>query len=141
MSKSKLKLCPGLNDTAMTLHKSIKEKGFYDNPREIGTLLMLCVSELAEAMEADRKDRKADLDSFIGFNNMGFGKDNQTYLKEDAIPSFEKHIKDTFEDELADTMIRILDLCAYRGIDIETHINIKTEYNATRSQRHGGKKY
>ena len=47
----------GLNDAANKIHQNAKEKGFWDEERETGTLLMLCVSELSEALEADRKDK------------------------------------------------------------------------------------
>ena len=126
-----------LKKLAKEIHQNAKEKGFWDEKREIGTLLMLIVSELSEALEADRKNIHANLNKFVGFSNMGFGKDYQTYLIEDAIPSFEMNLKDTFEDEIADTVIRILDMCEGLGIDIETHIKLKMEYNKTREKKHG----
>lgn len=33
----------------------MKEKGFHDEPREFGTLIALMISELTEALEADRR--------------------------------------------------------------------------------------
>ena len=42
--------------------------------------------------------------------------------------------------ELADAIIRILDYCAFAGIDIEKALEIKHEYNKSRPYRHGGKK-
>lgn len=100
-----------------------KNKGFWDSKREVGTLLMLCTSELAEALEADRKGRNADLATF----------EKSSMTKTD----FETHVKDTFEDELADTVIRIFDLCGHLGIPIGKHINYKLAYNATRGRKHG----
>ena len=91
---------------------------------------MLCVSELAEAMEADRNVLYADLELIE--------KDKENFI--DFKWSFENSIKDTFEDELADTIIRILDLCGAKGIDIEKHIELKMKYNASRERMHG-KKY
>jgi len=41
--------------------------------------------------------------------------------------------------ELADAVIRIMDLCEAIGIDLEECMSIKHEYNKTRSHRHGGK--
>ena len=53
---------------------------------------------------------------------------------------FEKSVKNTFEDELADIMIRVMDLAAFKGIDLESHIKAKMRYNAMREHKHG-KKY
>lgn len=122
-------LCTGLNDAANQIHTAAKDKGFWDSERETGTLLMLCVSELSEALEADRKDRVANLQTFE--------KRQEYQLDHPFKECFEKYIKDTFEDELADTVIRILDLCGARGIDLEKHINLKLKYNATRERMHG----
>jgi NTP pyrophosphatase (non-canonical NTP hydrolase) len=119
-----------LNKLRDEIHEYAINKGFWDNKRETGTLLMLCVSELAEAMEADRNVLYADLELIE--------KDKENFI--DFKWSFENSIKDTFEDELADTIIRILDLCGAKGIDIEKHIELKMKYNATRERMHG-KKY
>lgn len=116
-------LINGLNKAAHQIHAIAQDKGFWDNERETGTLLMLCVSELSEALEADRKGRVANLDKFD--QGIAYGD------------IFETYVKDTFEDELADTVIRILDLCGARGIDIERHIELKLKYNATRERMHG----
>jgi NTP pyrophosphatase (non-canonical NTP hydrolase) len=42
--------------------------------------------------------------------------------------------------EFADEIIRILDFCKAYGINIEQALELKMEYNKTRSYRHGGKK-
>ena len=127
-----------LNKLRDEIHENAKNKGFWDKEREIGTRLMLCVSELAEAMEADRKDRYADLEAYRECEKADdiFEIDKHLYL----VRSFQCLIKDTFEDELADTIIRILDLCGAKGIDIEKHIELKMKYNETRERMHG-KKY
>lgn len=43
--------------------------------------------------------------------------------------------------ELADAIIRIADYFGYLGEDLETVLLKKMKYNATRSYRHGGKKF
>lgn len=57
-------------------------------------------------------------------------------------PSFfdeadEVHVKDTFEDELADATIRLLDLSTALGIDLEMHVLLKMQYNEGRGYKHG----
>jgi len=51
--------------------------------------------------------------------------------------NFITNIKNTFEDELADVVIRVLDLCAFKKIDIESHIKAKMRYNSSRPHKHG----
>lgn len=98
--------------------------------KNIGELLMLIVSELGEALEAHRKNNFTDIKLFeyCQLNNGEFSI------------NFVDYIKDTFEDELADAVIRICDMCGYLGIDLEKHIELKMKYNATREYKHG-KKY
>ena len=134
-----------LNELSSKIYNANKEKGFYDEPREIGTVLMLVVSELSEALEADRKDKRSYLNGFeamlknakLSINNFDV-KDiyNCGWVKD----RFEETIKDTFEDEIADAMIRLLDLCGHLNIDIEKHIDLKLRYNETRPYKHD-KKY
>lgn len=128
MKNTQTTLCEGLNQSAEIIHSNNKEKGFYNEKPHVGVLLMLVVSELGEAMEAHRKGRFTDL--------------CEPDLKEvpPTITDFEVRIKDTFEDEIADAVIRLLDLSAFLGIDLEWHINAKVNYNKARPFLHG-KKY
>lgn len=114
-----------LNKLAESIYKANKEKGFWDSERNIGELLMLVVTELAEALEAHRKDDFAVTE-----------KGKQEFDKSE----FELKIKNTFEDEIADTFIRLFDLCGGLNIDIEKFIDLKLQYNKTRGHKHG-KKY
>jgi len=100
-----------------------------DANKNVGELLMLVVSELGEALEAHRKGSHANIESFVFHVS---DKEDKRY--DDA---FLIHIKDTFEDELADTVIRIADMCGYLGIDLAKHIELKMRYNATRERKHG----
>ena len=120
-----------INEIIKAVHENAVDKGFWKNKREVGTLLMLCVSELSEAMEADRKNRFASIEKFCNSLHVK----NATFQK-----SFESNIKDTFEDELADTVIRIFDICGGMNINLEEHIKLKIEYNQSREKMHG-KKY
>ncbi len=95
----------------------------YARNTEIMSKLMLIVSELGESVEALRNNKRARL----------FDID-----KEQLEPfEFERLVKDTFEDEIADVFIRLCDLVGFMGFDIERHIQLKMEYNKTRSKLHG----
>ena len=111
-----------ISNLATEIHETNKSKGFWDNDRNVGEMLMLVTSELGEAMEAHRKNKFVD-DLFKG--------------TEMTPAAFEKTVKDTFEDEIADAIIRLLDLSEGLGIDIERHIRAKLEYNKTRERLHG----
>lgn len=116
------------------IHDNSRQKGFWDEPRNIGEALMLIVTELSEALESHRKTGAIKhLDVMV--------KKAMNEMEEDE---FKEHfaimVKDSFEDEMADSIIRILDLCGGLDIDIEWHIVAKMKYNDSRTRLHG-KKY
>ena len=78
-------------------------------------------------MEAHRKNRFADIEQ--AQKNIDLGGEFES--------NFKAHIKDSMQDEICDAVIRLLDLCAGLGIDLETHINLKVKYNITRPRLHG----
>lgn len=129
-----------LNSSCQQQHEDVLAKGF-DN-FHVPTLLMLIVSELSEALEADRKNRHAnisamqtalsEIDDKIGDITLPPVEENEKFK---AV--FEVHVKDTFEDEIADAFLRLMDLCGAYGIDIERHIQMKAYYNKLRPQKHG----
>lgn len=124
----------GLNKLAKEIYDGNKTRGFDVVECNTGQTLMLIVSELVEALEADRKLKYADLRRYESdLKQMNEYDDENLYKK----IAFEEYIKDTFEDEIADTIIRVLDLCGGFDIDIERHIELKLRYNATREYKHG----
>lgn len=176
-------------------YKIACEHGFHDEEHSIEHWKCLIVSELMEAVEADRKGKRANISAFNTRQVVGKGSSCQTLSYE---YNFRLCIKDTVEDELADACIRIFDIAGYKnidlqfkaeksdknsqieefteefteevfkivgtmtivildlclsyaliqifsladrmGIDIEKHIQLKMEYNASRPYKHG-KKY
>lgn len=130
-----------LNTLAKSIHKGNVKRGFWDGEKNVGELLMLVVSELSEALEADRKGKKALAKEFEARKKaVEQSKANGTLTSSEYSLIFTHYIKDTFEDEIADAVIRLLDLSAGLGIDIDAHVCYKLEYNATRPYKHG-KKY
>lgn len=145
-SKQKTKY---MNELAKTIHERAKEKGFYERQFNLGEKLMLINTELSETLEADRNGRRADLpalenrfNELVNSMNMEVVKpENVENLKKEFFEAcFKKYVKDTVEDELADSVIRLLDICAYLKIDIEKHVELKMIFNSGREKYHG-KKY
>ncbi len=101
-------------------HDTAKLKGWHDEKRTFGELIVLCHSELSEALVYHRN----------GFENSEilYEADKHGKLKPIGIPS-----------ELADVCIRIFDMCGLYGIDLENAILEKMEYNQKRDYRHGNK--
>jgi len=134
-NNANLLLCAGLNESANVIFQNNKAKGFWDNERNVGELLMLVTSELGEAMEAHRKGRFANLKQYDEISQKEWADKSPIEKREKYC--FEKLIKDTFEDEIADAVIRLLDLSAGLGINLEKHINEKVKYNKLRERLHG----
>lgn len=121
-----------INELCKKAHAAALAKGWYERKRELPELLMLTVSELAEAMEADRHAAWAETtDAHFYVDKL-----NDATMRN----GFEISVKDTVQDEIADAFIRLADLCGFYDIDIESFIEAKMQYNETRPPKHG-KKY
>ncbi len=110
---------------AKEIHKTAIEKGWWDRARNESEIRMLIITELSEAVEADRNNRKADINSYLVC--LDEHPDNKKYLTE----MFEFHIKDTIEDELADTYIRILDYLYFKKSLSKSVINNQIQFLIT----------
>lgn len=113
-----MKQRPNLNDLAKEAYEDAKEKGFHDVGLSDEHCLMLVITELSEAVEADRKEKRANVRLFNAFD-----KDQRKHQARWDRPShdvfsFESCVKDTIDDELADTVIRLLDLAGLRKYDV-----------------------
>jgi hypothetical protein len=115
-----------LNVLAQQIHEISQSKAFWpnDRPRNQGEVLMLIVSEAAEALEAMRDGYPLSIPYYEGPDGvtMTYGEG----LKPVGVPS-----------EMADVIIRALDACAAWGIDIDRAVREKVAYNATRERLHG----
>jgi len=120
-----------LNSICLDIYEANKLKGFDVSKENVGQTLMLVNSELCEALEAHRKGKTANLTLFLSEHNGKWERPSH-----DAF-SFQSTIKDSFEDELADAFIRLMDLVGALKIDIDTHIELKREFNTTREYKHG----
>ena len=97
-----------INELIQVAHSQAKAKGFWGKERNTGELLMLIVSECGEGLEARRMGRMARLGRY---DTMRLEAGYSVEDNEIDTGNFVLYIKDTFEDELADIVIRIADLC------------------------------
>lgn len=102
-----------LNKLRDEVHANAVVKGFWDKPLSDSHCLMLVITELSEAVEADRVDKRAQVNIFL--NNANTSQKDPVHHWNFC---FERFIKDTVEDELSDAFIRLLDLAGARSIDL-----------------------
>ena len=94
-----------LNCLVYKCHKQAKNMGWWDKPRPVPELLCLIHSEISEAMEGYRKDQ---MDDHLPHRKM-------------------------LEVELADALIRILDMAGGLELDLGAAVKEKMNYNLTRA--------
>lgn len=104
-----------LNKLSKQIYEANKAKGFHEEKHSPEHMLCLVISELMEAVEADRKDIHADLESFEQFMS---GVKDKHYDKMYS-ECFKQLIKDSVSDELADAVIRLLDTAG--ALDLVLH--------------------
>jgi NTP pyrophosphatase (non-canonical NTP hydrolase) len=109
-----------LRSVQLKMYQISHDAGWHNKPREDGTMIALCHSELSEALEGFRKN-----------------------LMDEHLP----HRK-MAEVELADCIIRIFDLAQKQGFDLAEAIDEKSTYNQIRPdhqlknrEKDGGKSF
>lgn len=117
-----------INEWAQTVHQNSVDHGFWANGKALtveGVLMKLALihSEVSEALELAREP---------GFLPTATWEIGRVLREGDAPPKPEG-----FGIELADAIIRIMDLAASQGIDLEECIRRKHEYNKSRPIGHG----
>ena len=100
------------NLIAKTVHSTAVQKGWWESKRNEAELIALMHSELSEALEAIREGNPSD----------------------NKIPEFSG-----VEAELADVIIRIMDMAEANNYRVAEAIIEKVNYNTTREYRHGKK--
>jgi len=104
-----------LNELARLAHDDAVAKGWDFQEHDIPEKLCLVHSEVSEALEDFRNGHM------------------ETTVLETGKPV-------GYPTELADIVIRVLDMAHAQGIDLEAEIERKMAYNRTRGHRHGGKR-
>lgn len=93
-----------IKDIAREIHKNAKEHGWWDGKREFGELIALCHSELSEALEEYRAGNPPC----------------KIYYRYDKKP-------EGIPMELADVIIRILDMCEHYEFGYDKNIKLFRE--------------
>lgn len=104
--QAKEALNKGLNEIAHLVHENAVSKGFWEEIDYQRTLSLISGELSGEGVEARRTSRFSDYASYEN-EDSGF------------IEAFEKYIKNTWQDEVADAYIRILDLCGHLDVNVE----------------------
>lgn len=113
-----------LNELRDRAYKTACEHGFHDKELSNEHFFCLIISRLGKAVEADRKGKRADRESFKSSYENEEPHDDANFKY-----CFEKYIKDTLPDELSEVVIRLLNLAGLRGISLESASNdINSEY-------------
>jgi NTP pyrophosphatase (non-canonical NTP hydrolase) len=118
------------------IHALARDKGWHEdrditNPHVVASMLCLIHSEVSEALECVRD------------GEMGMYFDRVEPPGRELVPMHYitgRLLKpEGFPSELADVVIRCLDLAEAMGIDLQRVISFKHEFNKTRPHRHGNK--
>lgn len=83
--------------------KNAEKHGFYTDSTEIETELMLIITEMAEAVQADRHNRHGSIEDYESEIQMG----------RDIPTAYKNSLEGTVESEFADIAIRILSLLGW----------------------------
>jgi NTP pyrophosphatase (non-canonical NTP hydrolase) len=138
-------LSTDFNDLARKVHEVAAQHGFWGDglapraggsaTRNFGELIALVMSEAVEALEEYRHGRGYTETYYVGvatgteWDHPDRSPADLSSWKPCGIPT-----------ELADVILRVLDLCGAYGIDIERALLEKHNHNKLRPPRHGGKR-
>ncbi len=129
-----------INQLAKEVHKNAVAHGWWENPPSIPEALCLIHAEVSEALEEYRAGKPlvygtcaitpedcqfSDVCDLVGHPDL---KEKLGTCKPEGVAV-----------ELADVLLRTLDLMESLGVDIDAVVMAKHRYNQSREYRHGGK--
>lgn len=112
----------GLKDAQERVYAVNEANGWFDEDRTVGDDIALLHSEVSEMLEAYRDG----------------GLEDQTRQLKNPEPG-QLPKPEGFGSEAADVLVRLLDTCKRRNVNLAAEFERKLAYNKTRGHRHGGK--
>lgn len=108
--------------------KNADKHGFYPENTEIEIALMLIITEMAEAVQADRHNRHGSIEDYESEIQMG----------RDIPTAYKNSLEGTVESEFADIAIRILSLLGWMNsktsIKLKSDSSLADKYEVTKIQ-------
>lgn len=111
-----------IKEWQQAVHDNAKAHGFHEGTLNVPEKLCLIHSEVSEALESHRAGEPALFATLRGVRIM-------------PTPGVDK--PEGIAAELADVVIRVMDLCGAMDIDLEAVMRLKHEYNVNRPYKHG----
>ena len=131
-----------INELAKEVHENAVNHGWYETPPTIPEALCLIHGEVSEVLEEYREGKPliygtcalaAEDCKYSGIcDRVGQPGDEPGEMEGPCKP-------EGIAVELADVILRTLDLMAYLGVDVDAVVTAKHKYNLGREYKHGGK--
>lgn len=118
-----------LNELKERAYNIAVDHGFHEEVRPDAYWLGLVMSEMGEAINADRKGLHADIKGFIHYMDA-----TKFYFRK----AFDSYIKDSVEDEIADIVIRLLDFAGMKGYGLQFRDSPLYQVSAMRACKRQG---
>lgn len=116
-----------IKEWQQAVHANAVAHGFHEGELNVPEKLCLIHSEVSEALESHRAGEPKL------YTVEHYGEDHKrvcTYVTNGDKP-------EGIAAELADVVIRVMDLCGAMDIDLEAVMRLKHEYNVSRPYKHG----
>jgi len=108
-------------------HSLGKDRGFWEEEKDLREEILYILSNVGDIAKAKKKDRYSNWTEYDAAIKSCDDIYDEQEISEIKKHNFKKYIKDTFEDEIANVILRITDLTAGSNISIvESHPWVKT---------------
>ena len=127
------------NEYSKQAHETAVNHGFWKTKYSNEHFLMLVCTEIAEIIEADRKDRHANVPLFLKFSPRAFERFSMTENAFGLIKGLSKG-QIAVEKRIQFGLDYLVGWAKCNGINLEWHVKQKMRFNQGCPERHG-KKY